>query len=562
MKLTPIACALVMLAGCAAPAERPTTASADIDQALADAQTAASAPVEPPAAVVDALLPAPSGLGPEAPPEVEPRFDLNVNAQPARAFFMGLVRGTRYNMVVHPDVTGSVSLSLKNVTIPEVMVMARDVYGFEFQEHRSGYMVLPAQVRSRVFEVDYLNVKRSGSSRTRVSSGQSTENPQAMMQPGYAGLGGMGQVGGNQGQQERETLSGSSVETESEADFWPLLQSTLEAMVGNGEGRGVIVNPQTGTVVVRAMPAELREVAEYIGMVQDSAQRMVIIDAKIIEVELRDGYESGINWAAIGRSGSRTITGGVLRGRDLFSDGVSPLAGRSIPISSGDPVPNLDGEGFGGAFGIGIDTTDFDAFIELLQTQGRTQVLSSPRTTAVNNQKAVIKVGNDEYFVTSIGSQTTTGTATNTSSQIQLTPFFSGIALDVTPQISATGEVILHIQPTVSEVTDQTKTFTVSGRTESVPLAFSSVRQSDSIVRARSGQVVVIGGLMRSSSHDDSAGAPGLSSIPGLGALFRHDRQRTTKSELVILLQPTIVDDSTWREELSAQQERMRSERP
>src|SRR5690606_973046 len=168
--------------------------------------------------------------------------------------------------------------------------------------------------------------------------------------------------------------------------------------------------------------------------------------------------------------------------------------------SSGNPVPNLDGEGFGGVFGIGIDTTDFDAFIELLQTQGRTQVLSSPRTTAVNNQKAVIKVGNDEYFVTSIGSQTTTGTATNTSSQIQLTPFFSGIALVVTPQISATGEVILHIQPTVSEVTDQTKTFTVSGRTESVPLAFSSVRQSDSIVRARSGQVVVIGGLMRSAS--------------------------------------------------------------
>ena len=557
-----IACVAAVLTACAAPTERPSSTGADIDRVLAEAEVAARAPSEPPAAVVDALMPPPSGLGPEAAPEVEPRFDLNVNAQSARAFFMGLVRGTRYNMVVHPDVAGSVSLSLKNVTIPEVMVIARDVYGYEFQENRSGYMVLPAQVRSRVFEVDYLNVKRSGSSRTRVSSGQSTENPQAMMQPGYGGLGAVGQVGGNQGQQDRETLSGSSVETESEADFWPLLKTTLEAMVGTGEGRGVIINPQTGTVVVRAMPAELRQVAEYIAMVQDSAQRMVIIDAKIIEVELRDGYESGINWAAIGRDGTRTITGGVLRGRDLFSDNTSPLAGRTIPTTSGNPLPNLDAEGFGGVFGIGIDTTDFDAFIELLQTQGRTQVLSSPRTTAVNNQKAVIKVGNDEYFVTSIGSQTTTGTATNTSSQIQLTPFFSGIALDVTPQISADGEVILHIQPTVSEVTDQTKTFTVSGRTESVPLAFSSVRQSDSIVRARSGQVVVIGGLMRSASHDDSAGAPGLADIPGLGALFRHDRQRERKSELVILLQPTIVDDSTWQEELSAQQERLRSERP
>ncbi|MEX0899237.1 MAG: pilus (MSHA type) biogenesis protein MshL [Gammaproteobacteria bacterium] len=553
---------VLALAACAAPPNGPSTTAQKIDQVLADARDASRPAADPPSAVTDALLPPLSGGRPDIAPHVEPRFDLNVDRQAARSFFMGLVRGTRYNMVVHPEVTGEVSLSLNNVTIPEVMDIARDVYGFEYQENRSGYMVLPAQVRSRVFEVDYLNVKRSGSSRTRVSSGQSTENPQAMMQPGaMGGLGGQAGLA-NQQQGNRETLSGSSVETESEADFWPLLQSTLEAMVGTGAGRGVIINPQTGTVVVRAMPAELRAIEQYVDMVQSSAQRMVIIDAKVIEVELRDGFESGINWTAIARSGSRTLTGGVLRGRDLFDDGVSPLAGRTIPTSSGNPVPNLDGTGFGGVFGIGIDTTDFDAFIELLQTQGKTQVLSSPRTTAVNNQKAVIKVGNDEYFVTSIGSQTTTGTATNTSSQIQLTPFFSGIALDVTPQISANGEVILHIQPTVSEVSDQTKTFTVSGRTESVPLAFSSVRQSDSIVRARSGQVVVIGGLMRSSARDEAAQAPGLGSIPGIGALFRQNRTRETKSELVILLQPTVVDDSTWHEELDAQHERMRADRP
>ncbi len=557
---------LLVLFACAAPDERRTVAGDDIAQALEDAHAASAPPSTPPSEVTDALLPPSRGTQAEPSPDVEPRFDLNVNGQSARSFFMGLARGTRYNMVVHPEVTGEVSLSLKNVTIPEVMDIARDVYGFEYQENRSGYMVLPSQVRSRVFEVNYLNVKRSGSSRTRISSGQSTETPQPGL-GGYGGAGGLnqtGMAGGVQGNQQsmgaQGTMSGSSVETESEADFWPLLQSTLEAMVGQGEGRGVIINPQTGTVVVRAMPAELRSAAQYIDMVQASAQRMVIIEAKVIEVELRDGFESGINWGAIGRSGTRTITGGVLRGRDLFSDGVSPLAGREIPVSSGNPTPNMDSEGFGGVFGVGIDTKDFDAFIELLQTQGKAQVLSSPRTTAVNNQKAVIKVGNDEYFVTSIGSNTTTGTATNTSSQIQLTPFFSGIALDVTPQISATGEVILHIQPTVSEVTDQTKTFTVSGRTESVPLAFSSVRQSDSIVRARSGQVVVIGGLMRSSSRDQVAQAPGLGSLPGIGALFRHNSQREIKSELVILLQPTIVDESTWREQIGSQQERYRAD--
>ncbi len=106
---------------------------------------------------------------------------------------------------------------------------------------------------------------------------------------------------------------------------------------------------------------------------------------------------------------------------------------------------------------------DFAAFIELLETQGDVQVLSSPRIATINNQKAVIKVGSDEFFVTDISSTTVTGTATTTSPDITLTPFFSGIALDVTPQIDAGGRVTLHVHPTISQVTDQQKTITVAG---------------------------------------------------------------------------------------------------
>lgn len=560
-----------LMVACAGPqviGERDSAAARDIEQALSDARASAERGSTPPSAVTDALIPPSSSPSMGTAPAVEPRFDLQVDNQAARAFFMGLVRGTRYNMVVHPEVTGTLSLSLNEVTIPEVMEIARDAYGYEYQRTASGYIVLPAQVRTQVFEINYLNVTRSGNSTTRVSSGQSTENPMAMMgnrgglRGGMygAGLDGMGGIAGEQqGGLGGNALSGSSVRTETEADFWESLQNTLEAMVGGGANRGVIINRQTGTVVVRAMPGELREVGRYLAAVQSSAQRMVIIEAKVIEVELRDGFESGINWQAIARAGSRTFTGGVLRGSDLFDETTrSPLAGRDIPLSSGNPVPNMDGQGFGGVFGLGVDTGDFDAFIELLETQGRTEVLSSPRTTALNNQKAVIKVGTDEFFVTNIGSNTTTGTAVNTSSQIQLTPFFSGIALDVTPQISATGEVILHIQPTVSEVTDQVKTFTVRGQTESVPLAFSSVRQSDSIVRARSGQVIVIGGLMRSSMRDQEVATPGLGRIPGLGALFRQTRQSEVTSELVILLRAIVVDDDTWGDELERHDLRIR----
>ena len=128
------------------------------------------------------------------------------------------------------------------------------------------------------------------------------------------------------------------------------------------------------------------------------------------------------------------------------------------------------------------------------------------------------------------------------------TPFFSGIALDVTPQISADGEVILHIHPTVSEVTDQIKELTVSGQRDELPLAFSEIRESDSIVKARSGQVIVIGGLMRNSFRQVNFAVPVLGSIPGVGRLFRSTREVETKTELVILLRAIVVDeDADWQ---------------
>lgn len=563
------AASVVLLTSCASPTERDTQTGKDIDAALSTA-VASAAPLEsPPSVVADALLPPLAGRGAVAAQPVEPRFDLNVENQAARSFFMGLVRGTRYNMVVHPEVNGSVSLSLKNVTIPEVMDIVRDVYGFEFQRSSSGFMVLPPSVRAQVFEINYLNVRRTGSSRTRVSSGQASDAQMGMGQQGMgggfqqAGFGAQGSQGSS-GQSGQQNLSGSSVETESEADFWPLLQSTLESIVGTGAGRSVVINAQTGTLVVRATPSELRDVAAYLDTVQASAQRMVILEAKIIEVELRSGFESGIDWRAIREtSETRRLSADAARGRDRFG-AENPLAGRETRL----PIPGMDDTVFGSLFGFGLVTSDFSAFIELLETQGRTQVLSSPRVAAVNNQKSVIKVGEDEFFVTNIGAQTTVGTASSTASNVQLTPFFSGIALDVTPQISATGEVILHIQPTVSEVRDQEKVLPVSGGQQqpvAVPLALSSVRQSDSIVRARSGQVIVIGGLMRSQSRDRSAAIPGAGRLPVVGGLFRNARQQEVKSELVILLRPVVVDDATWAEQTRDYDRRIRAmsdERP
>jgi MSHA biogenesis protein MshL len=131
-----------------------------------------------------------------------------------------------------------------------------------------------------------------------------------------------------------------------------------------------------------------------------------------------------------------------------------------------------------------------------------------------------------------------------------LTSFFSGIALDVTPQIGDDNEVILHVHPSVTEVEERTKIISLGSDTYNLPVAFSSIRETDSIIRAASGQVVVIGGLLQSKKSNTQANVPWLSRIPILGHLFKQRSENTVKSELIILLQPTVIEPKTWNKEI------------
>jgi len=275
-------------------------------------------------------------------------------------------------------------------------------------------------------------------------------------------------------------------------------------------------------------------VRDYLTKAELVVRRQVIIEAKILEVQLNDGFQSGINWSAIGQPGDgKTIT----------------VSNRADSNSATKIITNP--ENIGGVFSINAQLNDFTGLIDLLQTQGTVQVLSSPRISTINNQKAVIKVGTDEFFVTQVSSSTTAvGNSAVTTPTVELTPFFSGIALDVTPQISENGEVVLHIHPSVSEVKDQNKSFTVAQDAFNLPLALSTIRETDSIVFAKSGQVVVIGGLMQTGSKDNNAGTPWLQDIPWLGELFKQRRQSSTKSELVILLKPVVMGGEDWQQSI------------
>lgn len=476
----------------------------------------------------------------------EEKFDISVNAVAADQFFLSLVDGTGYNMVIHPEVTGSITLNLRNVSIPDVLEAARDVYGYEFISTSYGFQVLPGRLRARIYQINYLNIERSGSSLTSVSSGSLTANT--------------GSNGGTDSEGNTSSggsASGTEIRTEqSLTSFWTELQESVQAIVGDGDGRSVVVNPQSGVVVVRALPNELREVEAYLQATQLIVQRQVILEAKFIEVRLNENFQTGINWSSLLRPGDNTITTSNIGGGSVLvgESGLSGIAGNTgnLDPASLSAISGAAASAFGGVFSLALDFGDFTAFIELLKTQGNVQVLSSPRVATMNNQKAIIKVGSDEYFVTDISTNNISNASTTTvQPDIELTPFFSGIALDVTPQISQEDYVTLHVHPSISEVVDQQKTVTIGNLTQSLPLALSTVRESDSIVRARSGQVIVIGGLMQETLNDQDAKTPFLGDLPGVGRLFRHEKNASVKSELVILLKPVVVRSADeWNDEL------------
>ncbi|MBU2675793.1 MAG: pilus (MSHA type) biogenesis protein MshL [Gammaproteobacteria bacterium] len=541
-----VSAALLVLSGC--DAMMPTRDSAPArgehtrDRIEATLEEAAASPPPAPTAVVP-----PADTSPVMPTEpAAERFNLNSEDTPAQAFFMALVDQTQHNIVVHPQVSGSISLMLQNVTVQEVLEVVSEVYGFNYRRTAAGYIVYPATLQSRIFQINYLNLQRSGVSRTRVSSGQVSESRRSGRN--NSDVGGLADMQSGRSSDDSQEISGSGIETNYAADFWNELQDTLEQIIGDADGHQVVVNSQTGVIVVRAMPDKLRSIGDYLDAIQDIAQRQVVLEAKIVEVQLSDGFRSGINWVSVSQNSSGdTFTLGQLAPPPGFTGDPSDLGGAPVTVQPGNPITGFTTATLGGAFTMAFDIGDFNAFLELLEQQGETRVLSSPRVSTLNNQKAVIKAGTDEFFVTDVSSNTVTGTSSTTSRNVELTPFFSGIALDVTPQISADGEVTLHIHPTVSEVRDQQKNLTVSGETDTLPLAFSEIRESDSIVKARSGQIIVIGGLMRNSMIDENFSTPMLSKLPGIGGLFKSKRSVERKTELVILLKPIVINgDETW----------------
>lgn len=471
--------------------------------------------------------------------QAEARFDIAVRNAPAAQVFAQIGAGSNYNVLVPPDLSGSISLTLKNTTMHEALDTLREMYGYDYRITGNRVFVSSNTVQTRLYRINYLPGRRMGSSELSISSAaQATASGSST--GGAASTGASASGAANSGGGGNSLTS--SVRTTSDADFWKDVSDSLTSLVGNKDGRSVTLNPGAGVILVRATPAELRQVTEYLRAVQLTIERQVMLEAKIVEVQLSKGSETGINWGAFRSQGADGHVGlvNLAPGVTLTS---KALSNSNVSVTPGTGVSSTaTGKGF---YGLAIQTPNFAALLSFLETQGNVQVLSSPRIAALNNQKAVLKVGSDDTFVTSVTNNVSVVNNTTVNSPtVGTKTYFSGISLDVTPQIDDNGTVMLHVHPAISMATTKNLSLQLGDSgTYQVPGVAVSINETDSMVRVRDGQIVAIGGLMQQSGSLNSAGLPGLSEAPVVGGLFRYKSTSNTKRELVILIKPTVISD-------------------
>lgn len=464
--------------------------------------------------------------------------DLNV-----QDILLAFSKETDYNIIIDPELTGKVTIDLKKVTLKEALNAILTPLGWTYRIEDKFIRIMRPEMETRIFTLNYLSTRRTGRREIYASTGGGLQTPVIPTQQTITNI-----PGGRTGYSDLTSVD--------EMDIWREIQRGLEAIIfgsaterketpGEPEksswtrvdekGKKLVINKSTGVILVSDYPNNLNKIATYLETVEGSSQRQVTIQAKILEVILSDENKEGINWKVIqGLPKSINLSWGLTN--RAGTTGYPGVSG-GFTLSDTTTGTTIDTPGifkikpFGGTLAIGPGEVSLSDIIQAISEQGDVKVLSSPTISTLNNQKAIIRVGNqDVFFITgAIATQTTV------TQVIQPMTIDVGIILDVTPQIAEDGSIIMNIHPSITEKTGE-KT-APDGRT-TFPLL--SVRETDTTVKVRDGQTIIIAGLIQEKSEDSYIGVPVLDSIPVLGGLFRYRTQKKRNSELVIMITPTI----------------------
>lgn len=533
---------LIGMIGCASPPKKDRTP-------LPSQKVEPSKPQPPPEEKLKELIIPQREEAKKVPEKLYSFFARDSNIQD---ILLAFSKESEYNVVIDPELTGKVTIDLKRVTLTEALDAILFPLGWTYRIEGKFIKIMRPQMETRLFTLNYLATRRSGKREIYASTGgglqtgvlQGTSTtPAPSPAPAPAGS-----TGGRTGFSDLVSVD--------EMDLWKEIQRGLETIIFGGtdeksgpsdpekptwaradvKGRKLIVNKSTSVILVTDYPAKLNKIASFLEAMEGSAQRQVTIQAKIFEVILSDENKEGINWKVIqGLPRLSNLSWGLTN--KAGTTGFPGVSG-GFTISDTTTGTTIDTPGtfrirpFGGTLAIGAGDVALSDIMQAVAEQGDVKVLSSPTISTLNNQKAIIRVGNqDVFFISGVvvaGGETVVQT-------FQPVTIDVGIILDVTPQIAEDGTIIMNIHPSITEKTGEK--VTPDGKT-TFPLL--SVRETDTTVRVRDGQTIIIAGLMQDKKEEAYVGFPVLDSIPLLGGLFRYKTEKKRTAELVIMITPTL----------------------
>ena len=563
-KYTVVAFTFSLLAGCAHEANIPPS-TGHISQ-----------PKESPKpADIPALATIPNYVPPPRPAPKQQTFSVVVNEVPAKELLFALARDTKVNVDIHPGIQGLVSLNAINETLPAILERVSKQVNIRYKLEGNTLIVTPDTPYLKTYRIDYVNLDRSTDASIGVSTQVATTG--SAIASGNAASAQSGAAGNN---------SSMVVKTQSKNNFWEILgtnirnilsatkaanlnaeekSSRLEAIRAAREDRlqqaeavaragsgattlftaafgnqssttpgdikdEAIINPVAGTVTVFASERQHQIIQQYLNGVQNASQRQVLIEATIVEIGLNDQYKAGVDWKLISNA-----TGFSFETKSSATNNLANSLASYLTIGYANVASN------------------FNATLNLLESFGRTKVLSSPKIMAINNQTAILKVVNNVVYFTVDVQQGTTSTTgvTLTQPTYTSTPHTVpvGVVMSVTPQINENGVVSLTVRPTISRITgyknDPNPAFGTGSSRILSPVPEIQVREIESVLQINSGQTVILGGLMQDDVARTRDGIPELSRLDGVGFLFGQREEKTSQTELVIFLRPTVISNPT-----------------
>jgi general secretion pathway protein D len=518
-------CALLaaVVAGCAPPRIP--------DSGSPPASADSSAPSDPQAHRAgsdNADIPAPVTGAPKLPPPEPPapteRYDVVVNEVPVSELLFALARDADLEIDIIGDIEGQVTLNATDATLPRLLERIALQAPIRY-ELRDDYLKIAAdEPYVASYPVDYVNITRT-----------STSSVDTATQIASTGTGQQGGGGGSGGSNNSST----ELVNESNNQFWSTLERNLANLLGvstEGESSGdrIMLNREAGYVSVRATERQHRQVQAYLDQVVSSARRQVLIEATVVEVELSDRHQSGVDWARLAQGD----------GFDLVQNMTGSALGGAFN------VPNPPSGGTSGAtigYTNNTSSATIQSTIKALNEFGNARVVSSPKITALNNQLAILKVVDNRVYFTVEVNETITDNNTSTTFETEVNTVPVGLVMTVTPYIGESEEVLLNVRPTVSSIlgfkNDPNPELAQAGVQNQIPEI--QVREMESMLRVNSGQTAVIGGLMQNSVNRTERSVPVLGSLPLLGGLFSFRDDQVEKTELIIFLRPTVVDEAS-----------------